>query len=84
MSSARLLLPIDGSAGDPVDAWRIVRGELDSWRGARRQVGSDRADQSDLLDEKKRAKILKALEKLVPSSLSVLRLGKAWTRWLMP
>ena len=61
----RLLLHlIDGSAQDPVDAWRIVRGELDSY-------GAGLADKSevialtkaDLLDDKKRIKIVKALEK---------------------
>ena len=61
----RLLLHlIDGSAQDPVDAWRIVRGELDSY-------GAGLADKpevialtkADLLDDKKRIKIVKALEK---------------------
>jgi GTP-binding protein len=61
----RLLLHlIDGSAEDPVGAWRIVRGELD-------QYGAGLADKpelialakADLLDDKQRAKIVKALEK---------------------
>ena len=61
----RLLLHlIDGSAGDPVDAWQVVRGELDSY-------GAGLADKpevialtkADLLDDKQRAKIVKALEK---------------------
>jgi len=56
----RLLLHlIDGSAGDPVDAWRIVRGELDSY-GAGLDDKSEviALTKSDLLDEKKRAKIV--------------------------
>jgi len=61
----RLLLHlIDGSATDPVDAWRIVRGELDSY-------GAGLADKpevialtkADLLDDKQRSKIVKAIEK---------------------
>jgi GTPase len=61
----RLLLHlIDGSAEDPVGAWGIVRGELDSY-------GAGLADKpevialtkADLLDDKKRAKVMKALEK---------------------
>jgi GTP-binding protein len=60
----RLLLHlVDGSADDPLGAWRVVRGELDSY-------GAGLADKSevialtksDLLDEKKRAKVVKALE----------------------
>jgi GTP-binding protein len=61
----RLLLHlIDGSAADPVDAWRIVRGELDSY-------GAGLADKpevialtkADLLDDKQRSKIVKAIQK---------------------
>jgi GTP-binding protein len=61
----RLLLHlIDGSAADPLESWRIVRGEIDSY-------GAGLADKpevialtkADLLDDKKRAKFLKALEK---------------------
>ena len=61
----RLLLHlIDGSAEDPLDAWQIVRGELDSY-------GAGLADKpevialtkSDLIDSKQRSKVLKALEK---------------------
>jgi GTP-binding protein len=60
----RLLLHlIDGSTAEPAEAWRIVRGELDSY-------GAGLADKSevialtkaDLLDDKKRVKIVKALE----------------------
>ena len=60
----RLLLHlIDGSADDPVAAWRIVRGELDSYGAGL----DDKAElialtKADLLDGKKRAKIVKTLE----------------------
>ena len=61
----RLLLHlIDASGSDPIENWRIVRGELDEY-------GAGLADKSevialtkaDLIDEKKRAKMVKALEK---------------------
>jgi GTP-binding protein len=61
----RLLLHlIDASSEDPVEGWRVVRGELDSY-------GAGLADKpevialtkADLLDDKQRAKIVKALEK---------------------
>src|SRR3954465_456532 len=61
----RLLLHlIDGSGDDPVDAWRVVRGELDSYGAGL----ADKAEvialtKADLLDDKKRAKLIKALEK---------------------
>jgi GTP-binding protein len=61
----RLLLHlIDGSAEDPVEAWQVVRGELDSYGAGL----ADKAEvialtKADLLDDKKRAKIVKALEK---------------------
>ena len=61
----RLLLHlIDASSEDPVDSWRIVRGELD-------QYGAGLADKAeivaltkaDLLDDKARSKVVKLLEK---------------------
>jgi GTP-binding protein len=61
----RLLLHlIDASGTDPIENWRIVRGELDEY-------GAGLADKSevialtkaDLIDEKKREKMVKALEK---------------------
>ncbi len=61
----RLLLHlVDGSGDDPLDAWRIVRGELDSY-GAGLDAKSEliALTKADLLDDKKRAKIVKALEK---------------------
>jgi GTP-binding protein len=60
----RLLLHlIDGSAEDPVEAWQVVRGELDSYGAGladKREVIA--LTKADLLDDKKRAKIVKALE----------------------
>jgi GTP-binding protein len=61
----RLLLHlIDGSADDPVEAWSIVRGELDSY-GAGLDDKSEviALTKADLLDDRKRGKIVKALEK---------------------
>jgi GTPase len=61
----RLLLHlVDGSAEDPLEAWRVVRGELDSY-GAGLDAKSEliALTKSDLLDEKTRAKAVKALEK---------------------
>jgi GTP-binding protein len=61
----RLLLHlIDGSADDPVEAWSIVRGELDSY-GAGLDEKSEviALTKADLLDDRKRGKIVKALEK---------------------
>ena len=61
----RLLLHlIDASSEDPVESWRVVRGEIDSY-------GADLSDKpelialtkADLLGEKQRAKVVKALEK---------------------
>jgi GTP-binding protein len=61
----RLLLHlIDGSGDDPVDAWRIVRGELESYgAGLERKPEAIALTKADLLDEKKRSKVVKALEK---------------------
>jgi GTP-binding protein len=61
----RLLLHlIDGAAEDPVGSWRIVRGELDSYgAGLTGKTEVIALTKSDLLDAKRRAKLLKALEK---------------------
>jgi GTP-binding protein len=61
----RLLLHlIDGSAGDPIDSWRVVRGELDSYgAGLTDKTEVIALTKADLLDDKKRTKIVKALEK---------------------
>ena len=59
-----LLHLIDGSAEDPIEAWSIVRGELESYGagldGKAELIGLTKAD---LLDDKQRAKVVKALEK---------------------
>jgi GTP-binding protein len=61
----RLLLHlVDGAGDDPLEAWRVVRAELE-------QYGAGLADKpevialtkADLLDGKQRAKLVKALEK---------------------
>jgi GTPase len=61
----RLLLHlIDGAAEDPAGAWRIVRGELDSYGAgldAKREVIA--LTKADLLDAKALNKMVKALEK---------------------
>ena len=61
----RLLLHlIDGSAEDPIAAWRIVRGELDSYgAGLTDKPEVIALTKADLLDDKQRAKVVKALEK---------------------
>jgi GTP-binding protein len=59
-----LLHLIDGSGEDPLDAWRIVRGELDGYgAGLGNKAEIIALTKSDLLDDKKRARIVKALEK---------------------
>jgi len=61
----RLLLHlVDGSADDPLEAWSVVRGELEGYGAGL----TDKAEivaltKSDLLDDKRRAKLVKALEK---------------------
>ena len=61
----RLLLHlIDGAAEDPVEAWRIVRGELNTYgAGLNDKPEVIALTKADLLDDKQRAKIVKALEK---------------------
>ncbi len=61
----RLLLHlIDGDGDDPVEAWQVVRGELDSYgEGLADKPEIIALSKADLLDDKKRAKIVKALEK---------------------
>src|SRR6476646_9591093 len=59
-----LLHLIDASSDDPVEAWRVVRAELEGY-------GADLVDKTelialskaDLVDDKQRAKVVKALEK---------------------
>jgi GTP-binding protein len=61
----RLLLHlIDGSADEPLEAWRVVRGELDSYgAGLGDKPELIALTKADLLDDKQRARIVKALEK---------------------
>src|SRR4029079_7321902 len=61
----RLLLHlIDGSAEDPVEAWRIVRAELGQYgAGLTDKAEAIALTKADLLDGKARSKIVKALEK---------------------
>jgi len=61
----RLLLHlIDGAGEDPVDAWRIVRGELDSYgAGLDRKAEVIALTKADLLDDGKRSRLVKALAK---------------------
>jgi len=59
-----LLHLVDGSADDPIEAWRIVRGELDSYgAGLDGKTELIALTKTDLIDAKQRAKIVKALEK---------------------
>ena len=59
-----LLHLVDGSADDPLEAWRIVRGELDSYgAGLDGKAELIALTKTDLIDAKQRAKIVKALEK---------------------
>jgi GTP-binding protein len=61
----RLLLHlVDASADKPVDAWRVVRGELDSYgAGLDAKPEIIALTKTDLLDDKARTKVVKALEK---------------------
>src|SRR6478609_1321762 len=61
----RLLLHlIDGSAADPIEAWNVVRGELESYGAGLGDKNELIAlTKADLLEDKKRAKLCKALEK---------------------
>jgi GTP-binding protein len=61
----RLLLHlVDGAAEDPLEAWRVVRGELDSYgAGLDNKPELIALTKADLLDNKKRIKIVEMLEK---------------------
>ena len=61
----RLLLHlVDGSGEDPVEAWRIVRGELEGYgAGLTDKTELIALTKADLLDEKQRAKVARTLEK---------------------
>jgi len=59
-----LLHLIDAAAEKPVENWQVVRGELDSYGAgldAKREIIA--LTKADLLDDKARARIVKALEK---------------------
>jgi GTP-binding protein len=61
----RLLLHlIDASSEDPVESWKVVRGELDSYgAGLGDKTELIALSKADLLDDKRRTKIVKTLEK---------------------
>ena len=61
----RLLLHlIDGAGDDPVEAWRVVRGELESYgAGLDDKPEVIALTKADLLDDKQRTKVIKALKK---------------------
>ena len=61
----RLLLHlVDGSAEEPLEAWRIVRGELEGYgAGLTEKPEIVALTKADLIDPKQRGKIIKALEK---------------------
>src|SRR4051794_17245545 len=55
---------VDSSSEHPAEAWRVVRGELDSYgAGLAGKPELIALSKADLLDDKRRAKIAKALEK---------------------
>lgn len=58
-----LLHLVDGSADDPLDSWRVVRAELESYgAGLSDKPEIVAVTKADLLEEKRRAKLVKALE----------------------
>jgi GTP-binding protein len=61
----RLLLHlVDASVGDPIEGWRIVRGELDEYgAGLADKPEIIALSKADLLDAKERSKLVKALAK---------------------
>jgi GTP-binding protein len=59
-----LLHLVDASSDDPVEAWRVVRGELDSYgAGLDDKPEIIALSKADLVDDKRRAKTAKALQK---------------------
>lgn len=62
--TALLLHLVDGSAQDPLEAWRIVRSEIEGYgAGLTGKPEIVALTKADLLDDKKRSKIVKMLEK---------------------
>jgi GTP-binding protein len=59
-----LLHLVDASSGDPVESWRVVRGELEGYgAGLDEKTELIALTKSDLVDDKARGKATKALEK---------------------
>ena len=67
----RLLLHlVDGSAEDPLEAWRVVRGELEGYgAGLTGKPEIVALTKADLVQDKQRAKIVKQLEKASGASV---------------
>jgi len=61
----RLLLHlVDGSAAEPVETWRIIRGELEGYgAGLADKPEMVALTKADLIDDRRRAQLAKALEK---------------------
>jgi GTP-binding protein len=59
-----LLHLVDASSEDPLESWRVVRGELDSYgAGLADKPEIIALSKADLIDGKQRAKVVRALEK---------------------
>jgi GTP-binding protein len=59
-----LLHLIDGSGENPLEAWRVVQGEIDSYgAGLQEKAEIIALTKADLLNDKQRSKLIKALEK---------------------
>ncbi len=59
-----LLHLVDGSAEDPLEAWRVVRGELEGYGGGLdNKVEIIALTKADLLDDETRAKVVTGFEK---------------------
>ena len=59
-----LLHLVDGAAENPVEDWRVVRGELEGYgAGLTEKAEIVALTKSDLVDDKQRAKLVKSLEK---------------------
>ena len=80
----RLLLHlIPADAEEPVEAWRVVRGELDEYgAGLLDKPEIIALSKADLLDEKERAKLVKKLEKA--SGATVFPISAPLTEGLEP
>ena len=67
----RLLLHlVDASSEDPLEGWRVVRGELESYgAGLSEKPEIIALSKADLLDDKQRSKLIKAVEKATGSKV---------------